>query len=134
MAETTADVRRDIEMTRERMSDTLAQLERKLNVMQMVKDHPWPSLALAFGAGVLLSGSKADVKAAAATAVATRGASGRVGSVLDDLVASLVTGVHGAFQQRVENWVDELKTAIGAPSNARRQATGGASGGLASAV
>ena len=31
MAETTADVRRDIEMTRERMSNTLADLEKKLN-------------------------------------------------------------------------------------------------------
>ena len=129
MAETTADVRRDIEATRERMSDTLSMLEQKLNVMQVVKDHPWPALALAVGAGVLLSGSKADVKAAAATAVATRGASSRVGTVLDDLVSQLVTGIHTAFQQRVETWVEELKTAIGAPSNARRQATGGASGG-----
>ena len=32
MAETTADVRRDIEQTRERMSTTLAQLEQKLNM------------------------------------------------------------------------------------------------------
>src|SRR5919202_6484158 len=103
------------------MSDTLSQLEQKLNVMQMVKDHPWPALALAVGAGVLLSGSKADVKAAAATALATRGASGRMGSMLDDLVAQLVTGVHGAFQQRVESWVEEVKTAIGAPAgNAQR--------------
>ena len=75
MAETTADVRRDIELTRERMSTTLQQLEQKLNVMQVVRDNPWPALALAVGAGVLLSGSRTDVKAAAATAAATRGAS-----------------------------------------------------------
>ena len=43
MAETTADVRRDIELTRERMSDTLTQLEQKLNLMQVVKEHPWPA-------------------------------------------------------------------------------------------
>ena len=59
MAETTADVRRDIELTRNRISDTLEQLENKLNVTQMVKDNPWPALALAVGAGVLLSGSRA---------------------------------------------------------------------------
>lgn len=29
MAETTADVRRDIELTRERMSSTLAELEKR---------------------------------------------------------------------------------------------------------
>ena len=79
MAETTADVRRDIELTRERMSDTLTELEHKLNVTQIVKDNPWPALALAVGAGVLLSGSRADVKAAAATVGATKGASNKVG-------------------------------------------------------
>ena len=36
MAETTADVRRDIELTRERMSRTLDELEQKLNVVQIV--------------------------------------------------------------------------------------------------
>ena len=116
MVETTADVRRDIELTRERMSSTLAELEHKLNVMQVVRDHPWPSLALAIGAGVLLSGSGADVKAAAATAGATKGASSKVGAVLDDMVATLVTGVHSALEDRLNGWVDELKGAIGAPS------------------
>ena len=115
MAETTADVRRDIELTRERMSTTLAQLEQKLNVMQAVKDNPWPAIAVAVGAGVLLSGSRADVRAAAATVTATRGASSRIGVVLDDLVASLVRGVHGAIEARVEGWVSELKQAVGIP-------------------
>ena len=117
MVETTADVRRDIELTRERMSSTLDELEQKLNVMQLVKDHPWPALALAVGAGVLLSGSGADIKAAAATATATKGASGKIGTALDDMVATLLAGVHQAFDQRVTSWVDELKGAIGAPSH-----------------
>ena len=129
MAETTADVRRDIELTRERMSTTLAQLERKLNVMQIVRDHPWPSLGLAFGAGILLSGSKVDVKAAAASVAATKGASSRLGGVLDELVANVVTTVNGAFQQRVDGWLAELKGAIGAqPSNAGRVGTGDGQG------
>jgi hypothetical protein len=124
MAETTADVRRDIEMTRERMSDTIAQLERKLNLMQVVRDHPWPAVALAFGAGVALAGSRADVKAAAATLHATGGASSKVGTVLDDLAATLITGVSAAFQQRVDGWVGELKSAIGAPAAGQPGATG----------
>jgi hypothetical protein len=121
MAETTADVRRDIELTRERMSSTIDQLEQKLNVKQMVADHPWPALAVAFGAGIALSGSSADVKAAAATASATKGASSRVGSALDDVVANLMTAVNGAIQTHVDQWVDEIKTAIGAPKQARSQ-------------
>ena len=115
MVETTADVRRDIELTRERMSSTLAELERKLNVAEMVRDHPWPALAVAFGAGVVLSGSGRDIKAAAATVSATKGASSKVGTVLDDIVATLVAGVHQVVEQRVNGWVDEIKGAIGAP-------------------
>jgi hypothetical protein len=120
MDETPADVRRDIEMTRERMSSTLMQLEQKVNVVQLVKDHPWPALGLAVGAGILLSGSRADVKAAAATAVATRGASSKVGTVLDDLVANLMTVATQAFQQRVDGLVGEIKQAIGAPQQSGR--------------
>ena len=119
MAETTDDVRRDIELTRERMSTTLAQLEQKLNVGEMVRDHPWPALALAIGAGVLLSGSGADVKAAAATVAATKGASNKLSEALDEVVASLVTGVHGAIDSRVEGLVGELKGMLGASPNGR---------------
>ena len=93
MAETTADVRRDIALTRERMSGTLDQLEQKLNVMQMVRDHPIPAIAAAFGAGVLLSTSGADAKVAAATLAATQGASNKLGEALDDVVNQLMQGV-----------------------------------------
>ena len=116
MAETPADVRRDIELTRNRISDTLQELEQKMNVAQMVKDNPWPALALAVGAGVLLSGSKADVKAAAATVVATKGASSRLGGVLDEIVSQVVSGFHGAIEQKIEGLASDVKRAIGAPS------------------
>jgi hypothetical protein len=117
MAETTDEVRRDIELTRERMTTTLQQLEQKLNVKQIVRDNPWPAIALAVGAGVLLSGSRTDVKAAAATVAATRGASSKVGTVLDDVVANLMSGLHEAFESRVSSLVDDLKSAIGAPAS-----------------
>ena len=119
MAETTADVRRDIELTRNRISDTLEQLESKLNVTQMVRDNPWPALALAVGAGVVLSGSRADVNAAAATVTATRDASGRLGTVLDDLVAQVVQSFHGVIEQRIEGLATQVKQAIGAPVTPR---------------
>jgi hypothetical protein len=123
MAETTADVRRDIEQTRERMSTTLTELEHRLNVMQVVREHPWPALALAFGAGLALSASGSDTKAAVATIAATKGSRSKLGSALDEIVANLMTGVHGALQDRIDGWVDELKSAIGAPSAARSSST-----------
>ena len=118
MAETTADVRRDIELTRERMSTTLAQLERKLNIMHIVQDHPWPVLALAFGAGAALAASKLDAKSAAATVAATGGASSKMGALLDDVAARVIGGATGAFNERIDGWVNELKAAIGAPLTA----------------
>ena len=119
MAETPAEVRRDIELTRNRISDTLQELEQKLNVSQIVKDNPWPALALAVGAGVLLSGSSVDVKSAAATVVATRGASSRLGSVLDDIVSQVVSGFQGAIEQKIEGLANDVKKAIGAPASSR---------------
>lgn len=126
MAETTADVRRDIELTRNRISDTLSELENKMNVTQLVKENPWPALALAVGAGVLLSGSRADIKAAAATTVATRGASSRLGSVLDELVSQVVAGFHGVVEQRIEGLANDVKRAIGAPAGNTARANGSA--------
>lgn len=129
MAETTADVRRDIELTRERMSSTLTQLEQKMNLTQVVKDHPWPAIAMAVGAGVMLSGSRADVKAASATLAATQGTSNKLGPVLDDLVAQLMMGVTQAFQSRVDSWVGEIKGAIGVQEGAGQHSSSQFGGG-----
>jgi hypothetical protein len=134
MAETTADVRRDIELTRERMSTTIDELEQKLNVKQMVRDHPWPALALAVGAGIVLSGSRADVKAAAATVAATKGASSKLGSALDDVVAQLMTTVQGALQQQVEGLLGDVKDMLGAPRAAPAQSGAGYGVGPADVV
>jgi hypothetical protein len=97
------------------MSDTLQELEQKMNVAQIVKNNPWPALAIAIGAGVMLSGSRADVKAAAATVTATKGASGRLGNVLDELVSQVVLAFQGAIDHRIERVATEVKKAIVAP-------------------
>jgi hypothetical protein len=87
MGETTNDVQRDIALTRERMSETIAELDarisdrvavvkEKLDLAQLVQDHPWPALAVALGLGVLLAGTGADAKAARATVRAAKGAPG----------------------------------------------------------
>ena len=117
MAATTAEVKRDIEITRERMSSTLDELEGKLNLVQVVKDHPWPAIAIAVGAGIALSGSRADVKAAAATVAATKGAGSKVGDMLDDLVASLMGGITAALQDRAEGLVEQVKKGFGSANN-----------------
>jgi ElaB/YqjD/DUF883 family membrane-anchored ribosome-binding protein len=87
MNESTADVQRDIALTRERMSETIAELDariservavikERLDLTQLVEDHPWPALAVAVGVGVLLAGTRADAKAAQATVRVAKGAPG----------------------------------------------------------
>ena len=119
MAETPAEVRRDIELTRQRMSGTIEELEQKLNVKQMINDHPWPALAVAFGAGVLLAGTKADAKAAAATVAATQGAGPKLGAALDNVMANLMAAATQAVQGRVDGWVNEIAGALGGAANGK---------------
>jgi len=112
MPETTTEVRADIELTRARMSGAIAELERKVDVAQKVRDHPWASVAVAFGAGVALSSSRADVKAAQVTAEATKETGSKLGGALDGVVAALIAGVAQAFNSRIDGMVNEVVTAI----------------------
>jgi hypothetical protein len=119
MAETTTEVRKDIESTRARMSGAIAELERKVDVSQKVKENPWLALGLAFGAGVVLSASRVDVRAAKVTTNATKETGSKLGGALDGVVAALIGGVAEAFHSRVDGMVKDVVTSIrgsGAPS------------------
>ncbi|MBK5189386.1 MAG: DUF3618 domain-containing protein [Gemmatimonadaceae bacterium] len=117
MVETTEEVRRDIEITRERMSDTIAQLERKFDVVQVVRDNPLPALALALGAGFFFARSSRRTKNSAGTAIAGGVARAKVVGVFDDVATRLLGGVTDVLGQRVDGWVDNLREAIVPPSN-----------------
>ena len=119
MPETTMEVRADIEQTRERMSGAIAELERKVDVTQRVRDHPWAAVAVAFGAGVALSASKADMKAAQVTSQATRDTGSKLGGALDGVVAALIAGATQAFHSRIDGMVAEVVTSIKGDSTER---------------
>ena len=86
MSESTADVQREIAASREQVSETVAEIEahvsskvegvkRRLDVAQLVREHPWPALAVALGAGVALAATDADRRAVHATKRGARTAS-----------------------------------------------------------
>jgi hypothetical protein len=117
MAETTTEVRAEIEQTRTRMSNAINELERKIDVTQKVSAHPWIAVGVAFGAGVALSATKADVQAAKVTADATQKTGSKLGSALDGVVAALVAGVTDAFHARIDSAVSQVVTSVrGSPS------------------
>jgi 7-keto-8-aminopelargonate synthetase-like enzyme len=119
MAETTTEVRADIEQTRARMSGAIAELERKIDLAQQVKEHPWTAVGVAFGAGVALSASRADVQAAKVTADATKQTGSKLGGALDGVLAALIAGVAEAFHSRVDGAVNEVVTSIRGTANTR---------------
>jgi hypothetical protein len=112
MGETTTEVRAEIEQTRARMSGAIAELERKVDVTQRVKDHPWSAVGVAFGAGIALSASRADVRAAKVTADATKETGSKIGTALDGVVAALIAGVAEAFQSRIDGAVKDVVSSI----------------------
>jgi hypothetical protein len=112
MGETTTEVRAEIEQTRARMSGAIAELERKVDLTQKVRDHPWPAVGVAFGAGIALSASRSDVRAARVTADATRETGSKIGTALDGVVAALIAGVAEAFQSRIDGAVKGVVSSI----------------------
>jgi hypothetical protein len=130
MAETTKEVRADIEQTRARMSGAIAELERKANIGQQVGDHPWAAVALAFGAGVALSGSRADVKAAQVTSQATRDTGSKLGSALDGVIATFLGSVTEAVHTRIDGAVKEVVQSIRGDAPAGSSSRGASSANL----
>jgi uncharacterized membrane protein len=112
MGETTTEVRAEIDQTRARMSGAIAELERKVDVTQKVRDHPWSAVGVAFGAGIALSASRADVRAAKVTADATKETGSKIGTALDGVVAALIAGVAEAFQSRIDGAVKDVVSSI----------------------
>ena len=77
-SDATTSARQEIAATRERISDTITDIEQrvsgtvasataKVDVVGLIRQHPWPALAVALVAGVALSATGADRKAARAT-------------------------------------------------------------------
>ena len=112
MPETTTEVRADIEQTRSRMSSAIAELERKADLAEQIRSHPWASVGVAFGAGFALSASSADVRAAHVTSDATKQTGSKLGTALDGVVATLIASVTAALNDKIDGAVNEVVTSI----------------------
>ena len=85
MTEKTAEIVREMDATRARMARDIDQLEsraaekvqavkQRLDVVQLVREHPWPALGAAVVLGALVGGSGADEKAVVATVAGAKAA------------------------------------------------------------
>ena len=119
MGETTTEVRAEIEQTRARMSGAIAELERKVDLTQKVRDHPWSAVGVAFGAGIALSASRVDVRAAKVTADATKQTGSKIGTALDAVIAALIADVTEAFHSRIDGAVKDIVSSVRGTTNGR---------------
>ena len=125
MDDSTSAVRADIEATRARMSTTMAQLERKVDIVQKIKDNPLPALAIAFGAGLALSASGSDRRAVEAGAGLAEKSASKLGSALDDILATTVAGLAAAFQGRIDETLKGVVASIGGSASSASISRGG---------
>ena len=72
MAETRARMSDTVSALETRVSEIAGDVKEKLDASRIVKEHPWPALAAAIVAGVALSATRADEKAAHATVDAAK--------------------------------------------------------------
>jgi hypothetical protein len=103
MVETSHQIRRDLEHTRERVATTIAALERKVNPRYVVEDNPLTVLGVAFGTGVLLG---------------TTGAAGRAGreirSQIEHGAESVNSSASSVFDRITQTILGAATTAISA--------------------
>jgi hypothetical protein len=119
MAETSHDIRQNIELTRQRMSDTLAALEAKVRPARIVQEHPFAVLAAAFGVGVLL-GRSGPTGAVQTIRSSTADARRQASTMFDGVIAGVATAVTNAATQKVQALISDLGSSNGAtPPTAR---------------
>jgi hypothetical protein len=131
---TIAGARLEIAATRTELSETIAELEEKVsktvdgakqrvNVAGLVRRHPWPALAAAFVAGVALSTTGADRRAARAAARAAKRAPDTAKRGASSAARATAAGVSHLASAAVER----IKGGDGAhdPGGLTDKATGG---------
>ena len=109
MAETSEQIRRDLERTRARVGGTIAALERKVNPRYVLDDHPVAVVGAAFGVGVLLGATGAAQKAAVGAAhevreqlrSGTERASKGTSNVVDGIVQTILSTATAAITAKL---------------------------------
>ncbi|HET9013093.1 MAG TPA: hypothetical protein VFN38_14805 [Gemmatimonadaceae bacterium] len=110
---------RDFGPAAERLTAAIGDLDRRYGWSKTVKENPWPALAVAAGVGFALAETGLDRGARQATSEATSGVRSSAAGLVETLAAAATATVSQAIHGQLEQLVNELKQAIGAPTTAR---------------
>ena len=122
MAETSHEIRRQIDATRKRLGTSIAALEQKVDPRRVVDEHPLTLVAVAFGTGILLATTGATSRAAREVREQVRGGAhavnDRAGTVLDGAVGAVLSAVTAAITSRLSETLN--RSLDGVTENPRR--------------
>lgn len=117
MAQTSREIRRQIDDTRARIGTAIAELESKVNPRRVIDDHPLATLGAAFAAGLLLSSTDATSRAAHEVRDRVREGADRVNSTTEGVVQNMVDAVIGGVSATLAARMgDLLDRALGSGS------------------
>lgn len=117
MADTSNEIRSQIEDTRERIGTTIAALERKLDPRRVVEEHPLTLVGVAFGAGLLLATTGATGRAAREVREQVRGGADRINDSAGTALDGVINAVLGAATATITAKMTELlQVALGSPT------------------
>jgi hypothetical protein len=125
MAETSREIRRQIDDTRARIGGTIAAIERKVDPHRILDEYPLALVGVAFGTGVLLSTTGATGRAVHEVRDQVRQGATKIndtaGSALDGVIEAIV----GAATMAVTEKLSELLHAsVGTSDKKRIETTG----------
>src|SRR5690349_24632383 len=89
MDATRAQMGRDIDQLQARAAEKVNAVRQRLDVAQLVRDHPWPAIGAAVVLGALVGGSGADEKAAVATVAGAKAAASASNSAVSGVMEKL---------------------------------------------
>jgi hypothetical protein len=117
MAETSREIRGQLEDTRARIGTTIAALQHKVHPQRVVEDHPLALVAVAFGTGLLVATSGVSGRTVGKVAEQVRHGAGRVNDSAGSALDGVVDAVIGSATKMIATTVmGLLEVALGAGS------------------
>lgn len=131
MAETSHEIRRQIDDTRARLGSTIAAIERKIDPHRIVDEHPLTLVGVAFGTGVLLATTGATGRAVHEVRDQVKHGATKINSSAGNALDGVINAIMGAATMAITDKLSELLHASASASdkernqlNARRKVQG----------
>jgi len=120
MAETSHEIRRQIDDTRARLGSTIAAIERKVDPHRIVDEHPLTLVGVAFGAGVLLATTGATGRAVHEVRDQMKHGATKINATAGNALDGVIDAILGAATTAVAGKLSELLHLSASTSNRER--------------